>query len=178
MTAISCATVAPPRPETYRLVAPTAPTTARLARDFVTAALAAANRRVLIEEARICVSDAVANVVRQARVPELTVELTVLPGSVTVAVRDDDPTRPPWPRRAGAGEGDGRGLSLVRRIAHASGVTWVWDGLDLVGKQIWFELREGGTAPFPAADSGRGAAGLPGTVAIVDLLQSGVGRHA
>lgn len=126
------------------LTAPTAPSTARLAREFVTATLAAAERWPLIEPARICVSDTVANVVRHARVPELTVEMTVHPGNVVVAVRDDDPGRLPWPRQAGAGEGsgDGRGLALVRRLSHASGVTWVWDGLDLVGKQVWFELRE------------------------------------
>lgn len=129
--------------EQYRMAAPTTPATARLARDFVTAALVAAERRELIEDARICVSDAVANVVRHARVLELSVEMTVDEECVVVAVRDDDPARPPWPRgpRA-AGEG-GRGLGLVRRLAHASGVTWVWDGLDLVGKKVWFELREG-----------------------------------
>ncbi|MCD9144683.1 ATP-binding protein [Streptomyces albireticuli] len=133
----------PVRQESYKMVAPTSPATARLARDFVTAALVAAERRLLIEDARICVSDAVANVVRCARVPELSVEMTVNEESVVVAVRDDDPARPPWPRGPRtAGEG-GRGLGLVRRLAHASGVTWVWDGLDLVGKRVWFELREG-----------------------------------
>ncbi|MFI9200340.1 ATP-binding protein [Streptomyces sp. NPDC053048] len=132
--------------ECYSLTAPAAPTTARLAREFVTAALVAADRRLLIEPARICVSDTVANVVRHARVPELTVELTAGANGVVVAVRDDDPGRLPWPRRPGEfGEG-GRGLTLVRHLAHASGVTWVWDGLELVGKQVWFELRGGGAA--------------------------------
>ncbi|MCC3777624.1 ATP-binding protein [Streptomyces sp. UNOB3_S3] len=127
----------------YTLTAPAAPATARLAREFVTATLVAAERRLLIELARLCVSDTVANVVRHARVPELTVEMTVRTDNVLVAVRDNDPGRLPWPRQGtGEGSGDGRGLALVRRLSHASGVTWVWDGLDLVGKQVWFELRE------------------------------------
>ncbi|AZQ71594.1 ATP-binding protein [Streptomyces luteoverticillatus] len=131
------------RGDRYTLTAPTAPSTARLAREFVTATLVAAERRLLIEPARLCVSDTVANVVRHARVPELTVEMTVRAENVVVAVRDDDPGRLPWPRQAvGERGGDGRGLALVRRLSHASGVTWVWDGLDVVGKQVWFELRE------------------------------------
>lgn len=128
---------------TYRLVAPAVPTSARLAREFVSAALVAADRRPLIENARVCVSDAVTNVVQHARVPVLAVEVTVRTEHIVVAVRDDDLRRLPWPRRARADEEGGRGLMLVRRLSHASGVTWVWDGLDLVGKQVWFELREG-----------------------------------
>ncbi len=132
--------------ESYRLSAPVSPGTARLAREFVTASLVAADRRLLIENARICVSDAVTNVVRHARVPELAVEVTVHAGRVVVAVRDDDPGRPPWPRQPHSGQGDGKGMALLRRLSHASGVTWVWDELTPVGKEVWFELREGGTA--------------------------------
>ncbi|MFI9308360.1 ATP-binding protein [Streptomyces triculaminicus] len=123
------------------MTVPAAPPAARLAREFVTAALVAADQRLLIESARICVSDTVANVVRHARVPELTVEVTVHADRVVVAARDDDPARLPWPRRGCENEEGGRGLTLVRRLSHASGVTWVWDGLELVGKQVWFELR-------------------------------------
>ncbi|MET9642235.1 hypothetical protein [Streptomyces syringium] len=66
---------------TYRLVAPAVPTSARLAREFVSAALVAADRRPLIENARVCVSDAVTNVVQHARVPVLAVEVTVGAGA-------------------------------------------------------------------------------------------------
>ncbi|MFI1969539.1 hypothetical protein BLA24_14935 [Streptomyces cinnamoneus] len=124
------------------MTAPTDPSTARLAREFVTATLVAAERRLLIEHARICVSDAVGNVVRHARVPELSVEMRVQPEHVVVAVCDADPGRLPWPRHAGPEDEGGRGLALVRRLSHASGVTWVWDELRIVGKQVWFELRE------------------------------------
>ncbi|MEU1821953.1 ATP-binding protein [Streptomyces abikoensis] len=134
---------------TYLLSAPVAPGTARLAREFVTASLVAADRRLLIENARICVSDAVANVVRHARVPELAVQVTVDPERVLVAVRDDDPGRPPWPRPPCVG--DASGLALLRRLAHASGVRWVWDELRPVGKQVWFELRQDVPLPVSAA---------------------------
>ncbi|GAA2713169.1 MULTISPECIES: ATP-binding protein [Streptomyces] len=123
--------------ERYTLTAPANAAAARMAREFVTAALVATDHRLLIENARICVSDTVANIVRHARVPELTVELTAQPGRVRVAVRDDDPHRLPW-RGAAA-----PGLTLVRRLSHASGVWWVWDDLELVGKQVWFEFRCG-----------------------------------
>ncbi|MFI9203605.1 ATP-binding protein [Streptomyces sp. NPDC053048] len=142
MSACIVTAAAPPK-ETYRLIAPVAPGTARLAREFVTASLVAAERQPLIENARICVSDAVANVVRHARVPELSVEVTVRAASVIVGVRDDDPGRLPWPAARPHGECGGRGLTLVRRLSHASGIRWVWDELTLVGKQVWFELREG-----------------------------------
>ncbi|MFD8998945.1 hypothetical protein ACFVZS_30120, partial [Streptomyces abikoensis] len=61
----------------YEFTAPATATTARVAREFVTAVLVAAERNPLIENARICVSDTVANVVQHARVPVLSVEVTV-----------------------------------------------------------------------------------------------------
>ncbi|MEV4440398.1 ATP-binding protein [Streptomyces sp. NPDC049577] len=97
---------------------------------------------LLLDDARVCVSDAVANVVQHARVRTLAVEVTVRPHSLVVAVRDDDTTRLPWARHPGPDDERGRGLMLVRRLSHASGVTWVWDGLEIVGKRVWFELRD------------------------------------
>ncbi|MFF4408273.1 ATP-binding protein [Streptomyces sp. NPDC001262] len=122
------------------MTAPAVPTTARLAREFVTAALVAADHHQLVEDARVCVSDTVANVVRHARVQELTVEMVVNEERVRVAVRDADARRLPWPRQPGKEEEGGRGLTLVRRLSCDWGVAWVWDGLELVGKKVWFEL--------------------------------------
>ncbi|GGX93349.1 hypothetical protein [Streptomyces hiroshimensis] len=36
---------------------------------------------------------------------------------------------------------DGRGLRLVRSLSVDSGVTLVWDELNVVGKCVWFEPR-------------------------------------
>ncbi|MBT2386896.1 ATP-binding protein [Streptomyces sp. ISL-11] len=130
---------------TYRLAAPATPTTPRVARDFVTSALIASEQRPLIEDARLCVSDIVTNVVLHARVATLTVEVTAHDdGRVVVTVRDDDPRRLLWRRRPRADEEGGRGLLLVHRLSHGCGVTWVWDGLRLTGKEVWFELRDNG----------------------------------
>lgn len=125
---------------TYCMTAPAVPTTARLAREFVTATLVAADHHQLVEDARVCVSDTVANVVRHARVRELTVEVVVNAERVRVSVRDDDARRLPWPRQPGREEEAGRGLMLVHCLSDASGVDWVWDELELVGKKVWFEL--------------------------------------
>ncbi|MEU8870615.1 ATP-binding protein [Streptomyces javensis] len=51
------------------------------------------------------------------------------------------PERHPYPRVAGPDEEGGRGLFLMRELAHAWGVTWE-NGLRPTGKHIWFELRE------------------------------------
>ncbi|WP_414167911.1 ATP-binding protein [Streptoverticillium reticulum] len=125
----------------FELTAPAAPTTVRVAREFVTATLAATGHEPLAENARICVSDTVTNVVTHARVPTLTVEVTAHGHRIVIAVRDNDPRRMPWSRLPGPGDESGRGLMLVRCLSHAFGVSWIWDGLELVGKQVWFELR-------------------------------------
>ncbi|MFE0047712.1 ATP-binding protein [Streptomyces albireticuli] len=143
---MSTATLATPTASqdarTYHLTAPADPTTARLARQFVTTALRSTGHPGLVENACVCVSDLVANVVGHARVPDLGVEVSVRRERAVVGVRDGDPGRLPWSRRPGVDEEGGRGLVLVRGLSHAAGVTWVWDGLDLVGKEVWFELRD------------------------------------
>ncbi|MGW1077802.1 ATP-binding protein [Streptomyces sp. NPDC002537] len=131
--------------DTYHLSAPAAPTTARVAREFVAAALEAGERAALVENALVCVSDLVTNVVRHARVDTLSVEVALCGDRVVVSVLDGDHGRRPRRRTARAGQEDGRGLMLVRRLSAASGVTLVWDELNVVGKCVWFE---------PLADTG------------------------
>ncbi|MEU1781302.1 ATP-binding protein [Streptomyces abikoensis] len=127
----------------YELAAPATATTARLARQFVRGTLQATNHPALIEDACVCVSDAVANVVQHARVSALSVEVTVRPYRVVVAVRDDDPVRRPYGRLAAKpGDERGRGFVLMNKLSHAFGVNLVWDGLHVIGKRVWFELRE------------------------------------
>ncbi|RLV01593.1 hypothetical protein CTZ27_14105 [Streptomyces griseocarneus] len=128
--------------EVYRLSAPAYPSTARIARRFVTAVLEAADRVSTIENAAICVSDLVTNVVKHARVRTLSVEVKVLTDRVVISVLDGDTVRRPRYRAAQAGQEDGRGLRLVRYLSVASGVTLVWDELNVIGKCVWFEPRE------------------------------------
>ncbi|GHF56708.1 hypothetical protein GCM10010218_42570 [Streptomyces mashuensis] len=126
----------------YVLDAPAHATTPRLARQFVAETLVAAGRDALVPDARVCVSDVVTNVVQHARVDTLAVEVTVRPGRAVVAVRDGDPYRRPYRRHAAPGDERGRGLQLVGALSYACGVSLVWDGLHVVGKRVWFELRE------------------------------------
>ncbi|MFE0047985.1 ATP-binding protein [Streptomyces albireticuli] len=136
-----CITEDAETPSTYRFTAPAWPGTARVAREFVAAALVANGHDALAENACVCVSDVVSNVVRHARVTSLAVEVAVHRDHVIVGVSDTDPGRLPWRRKVSADSEGGRGLMLVRRLSEASGVAWEWDGLTLVGKRVWFELR-------------------------------------
>ncbi|MGW1196176.1 ATP-binding protein [Streptomyces sp. NPDC002536] len=131
-------------PRLYQLVAPAEPSTARLARHFISGVLVATEHPLLIDDARICVSDTVTNVVQHARVPDLTVEVDVQGLRVITSIRDHDPTRLPRHRWARSDEERGRGLALVQQLSVAYGMNLVWDGLDVIGKCVWFELREGG----------------------------------
>lgn len=128
----------------YQLVAPAEPSTARLARHFISGVLVATEHPLLVDDARLCVSDTVTNVVQHARVPDLTVEVDVRGLRVITSIRDHDPTRLPRHRRAHSDEERGRGLALVQQLSVAYGMNLVWDGLDVIGKCVWFELREGG----------------------------------
>ncbi|MFI9719120.1 ATP-binding protein [Streptomyces sp. NPDC052396] len=126
----------------YELTAPANCSTPLLARRFVAGALEATGHLSLRDDACVCVSDAVTNTVQHAGVESLRIELTATASAVVVAVCDDNTRRLPWPRQARDDEESGRGLALVRGLAHASGVSWDWDELQLVGKRVWFELRD------------------------------------
>ncbi|MBB4892921.1 anti-sigma regulatory factor (Ser/Thr protein kinase) [Streptomyces olivoverticillatus] len=128
--------------EFYELTAPASVTTPRLARQFVTGALQATGHSGLVDNACICVSDAVTNVIQHARVPTLQVEITTRTGCAVIAVRDGDANRQPYRRQAGTDDERGRGLALVRDLSHSCGVSLVWDGLNIIGKRVWFELRD------------------------------------
>ncbi|MBZ6473105.1 ATP-binding protein [Streptomyces griseocarneus] len=126
----------------YHLSAPADVTTPRLARQFVTGALQATRHATLIDNACVCVSDVVTNVVQHARVTDLSVELTAYADRVVIGVRDADPTRRPARRRARPDDERGRGLALVQTLADSCGMALVWDRLTVTGKLFWFELRD------------------------------------
>ncbi|MFF4408665.1 ATP-binding protein [Streptomyces sp. NPDC001262] len=130
----------------YEMTVPAAPASTRLARDFVAGALEASGHPLLVHDARICVSELVTNVWRHARVDSVGLECYTSPSYARISVRDADVTR--WWRHPEAAprEESGRGIRLVRGLAHGFGVSLVWQGLNVVGKCMWFELWEGGAA--------------------------------
>ncbi|MEV5511043.1 ATP-binding protein [Streptomyces orinoci] len=125
----------------YQLLVPAVPSTVRVAREFVTAVLIATDHAALVDDARVCVSDVVANVVQHAGVPNLSVQVDDHCDHVLIAVCDENPHRHPYLRLAGEDEESGRGLALLQSLADASGLSLVWDGLEVVGKRMWFVLR-------------------------------------
>ncbi|GAA0347089.1 ATP-binding protein [Streptomyces blastmyceticus] len=130
--------------QTYRITAPAVPITVRVVRDAVAAALIANGAGSLAEDARLCVSETVTNVVSHARVPHLDVEVTVQSDRAVIAVRDSSTSgRLPLARAVSTDDESGRGLLLVSRIAAHWGAQWAWDqdGVRLIGKRVWFELR-------------------------------------
>lgn len=135
-------TPSPISPSTYQLSAPAEATTPRLARQFVTGALQASSHPSLVDSACVCVSDVVTNVVQHARVTDLSVELTAYADRVVIAVRDADFARRPIRRHARPDEERGRGLALVQALSHDSGMTLIWEELEVTGKLFWFELRD------------------------------------
>lgn len=130
----------PVRP--YQLLAPAIPEAVRVAREFVTTVLEAGGHLGLVDDARLCVSDVVSNVVQHAGSALVSVQVTDYGDRVVVEVRDDNPALRPHTRAAAHDRDEtGRGLLLVRELSSVCGLHLVWDGLVVVGKCLWFELR-------------------------------------
>ncbi|MFF4156086.1 hypothetical protein [Streptomyces sp. NPDC001678] len=129
--------------EAYRFVTPATPPSVRVARDVVRAVLTATASpppAALIEDARVCVSDAVTYMIPRILGP-LAVEIMLLPPRVVVAVGTDNPEGAPV--EYGRRPDDHPRLTLLRRLGAASGVTWTWGaGHQVTGKRVWFELHD------------------------------------
>ncbi|MFC5722745.1 ATP-binding protein [Streptomyces gamaensis] len=133
----------------YRLSVPARPATVGLARAFVATVLED-EHAALVDDARLCVSEVVTNVVTHTQVPSLEVEIAIRAPRVVVSVRDESPLGLPEARCARAAEEHGRGLYLVHVLAARAGVDWECDRHhNIVGKRVWFQLHdsEGEVAP-------------------------------
>lgn len=127
--------------ESYRLSLPNTARSAGIARDFVTSLLTGSPHSGLLDDARLCVSEVVANAHRHTRTSLIGVHVTVDPQHVTFAVSDDRPwTVPAAGVRPGGFEQEGGwGLFLLEELAS----TW---GSDVCGccaprhKTVWFTL--------------------------------------
>jgi PAS domain S-box-containing protein len=122
------------------------PTSAGLARRFVERQLAEWGRAELVDVALLLASELVTNALLHAGgVVKITLE--DLGDRVRVAVHDPSPVVP-HERKYGTEAVTGRGLSLIRQEALASGVTRTGRG-----KAVWFDLGAG--EPTGRFDAGR-----------------------
>lgn len=129
--------------EHYGLTLPNTPSTAKLARDFVTSLLGVSRHHDLVEDAQVCVTEVVTNAHRHTRTPLIRVRVAVNRKRITVAVADDGPAAPPLLRalRAGPEQEGGRGLMLVESLALAWGANSA--GEQHPGRKIvWFTLGQ------------------------------------
>lgn len=129
--------------ERYRITGPAVPSTAKLARDCVRAALAVTGHPCLIDPARVCVSDAVAHVLPLMSGSTLTVDVTVNRSRVIITVGDEDRDSRSSRRTMWRETDMAPGLRLLWRLTHAAGVTRTWRRPG-IGTSVWFELRDAG----------------------------------
>ncbi|MEU0740818.1 SpoIIE family protein phosphatase [Streptomyces sp. NPDC006134] len=130
----------PPEAVTRRF--PLAPQSAASARRFVRAALPAVPPD-LADTAELLVSELVTNAVLHART-ETDVTVSVLGGTVRVAVGDRRPDLALVPHRCPPYGGTGQGLALVEHLASRHGVD-----TGARHKTVWCELSPGGPPPPP-----------------------------
>src|SRR4051812_23880356 len=121
---------------TAALRLPPDPRSAREARKFIAEFCTAAQ---LPEDfcftAALMVSELVTNAVIHGRT-SATIEVHRPPGTLRVAVRDDNPQLPPLGDKPTLDAESGRGLMIVAALADRWGVEQAIDG-----KAIWFELN-------------------------------------
>jgi anti-sigma regulatory factor (Ser/Thr protein kinase) len=106
------------------------PDACRQARQFVTQACTAWQRRDIVSTAALVVTELVANVVRHAHTT-MEVTLGLRDDELCLAVRDGNRSLP-RPAQPGLAQAGGRGLHLVRELTDSWGVLPVVDG-----KVIW-----------------------------------------
>ncbi|MYT40226.1 ATP-binding protein [Streptomyces sp. SID8356] len=166
------AAIAPPAPfanaprpfERYQLVMPNSPTAAKIARDFVGTLLRTGAHAALADDARLCVSEVVANVYCHTCSRLVRVEVTVDGDQVAIHVTDDGPGPLPDPPERPEGEG-GRGLLVVDGLATSWGsstrqvntrrTNTVWFVLTPPGRDT--EPDTGPATATPGARPGTGA---------------------
>jgi anti-sigma regulatory factor (Ser/Thr protein kinase)/anti-anti-sigma regulatory factor len=128
-----------PEPRRIRVRLRPVPDACRQARQLVTQACTAWQRRDIAATAALVATELVANVVRHAHT---TMEFTLglRDDQVCLTVRDGS-RRLPHPREPGATDAGGRGLQLVKELTDAWGVLPVPDG-----KVVWTHLTAGAAA--------------------------------
>jgi anti-sigma regulatory factor (Ser/Thr protein kinase) len=118
-----------------RIRLPSLPESASRARRFITDFCQAAKLPAdMCHTAALLVSELVTNAVIHGRT-SATIEVHQPPGTLRVAVRDDNPVLPPVGELPSLTAESGRGLTIVSVLADNWGIEAV-EG----GKAVWFEL--------------------------------------
>ncbi len=135
----------PPAPDLVRSIAlPADPSSAGVARRFLTDLLTERGQQRWIDAAELAVSEIVTNAVLHAHT-ELTVSVTADDASVRVEVRDHNPSLPAQ-RSYDEQATTGRGMSLVASVTSTHGV----HSLGQDGKVVWFTVDDAsGSAADP-----------------------------
>jgi anti-sigma regulatory factor (Ser/Thr protein kinase) len=111
------------------------PESASRARRFITDFCSAADLPAeMCQTAALLVSELVTNAVIHGRT-SATIEVHSPPGTLRVAVRDDNPVLPPVGALPELSAESGRGLTIVSMLADRWGIEAVDSG-----KAVWFEL--------------------------------------
>ncbi|MCF2527926.1 ATP-binding protein [Yinghuangia soli] len=131
-----------PVPLDAHLVLRTHGAVSRTVRRFAATVLEAWQHADLIDDTEVIVSELVGNVLRHTDSSHLAVSLRVQPegtarGTLLGSVADCSPKLPGM-RTADEGEEDGRGLSIVDRLAKEWGARGTG-----CGKEVWFRLAAG-----------------------------------
>ncbi|MFD7071499.1 ATP-binding protein [Streptomyces sp. NPDC059913] len=127
----------------YWFTGPNLPSSAGVARRWVSDLLRHNGHALLVDRAELCTSELVANAHLHTCSRVITVEVSLVAARVLVRVHDDAPDREPQRRATWADPGvlgcSGRGLGLVGILADAWSVEsgpaskYVWFALDAPG---------------------------------------------
>ncbi|AZS86447.1 ATP-binding protein [Streptomyces griseoviridis] len=129
----------------YQFVVPNSKLAPKLGRDLIATLLAVTGHPVLVDAARLCLSEVITLSYLHTRTARLHLDVSVCPGRVLVAVRDDE-----WCERPGRGAGRarldetrGQGFLLLNRLSAAWGVvTWPTGVEGSERKRVWFTLDD------------------------------------
>ena len=122
------------------------PTSAREARDRLTAFLGSWGNEAARENATLLLSEVVTNAVRHARGGTILITLALSRGQIVAQVHDESAS---LPVRRSAGEGGGWGLELIDQLSNRWGVDQHPGG----GKTVWFEVDNTNPQDQPHLDS-------------------------
>ncbi|MFF0744226.1 ATP-binding protein [Streptomyces sp. NPDC004111] len=112
-----------------------------MVRDWVASLCRDAGFEGLVDDARLCVSEAVTNVVEHTRTPMIVTDVILRERSVGVTVHDTSPYPVPVPHDHHSDAEKGRGLGIIESLSAKWGVTF-FSG-PVAGKSVWFLLDEG-----------------------------------